>query len=180
MLYDDLHPRLLHYLRTLVRTDAEDVASETWLQIGRDLPTFHGTWHKWRSWAITIARNRALDHIRHQQRRPHTHIPLQQLQERSSHNDTETDVLTRLTWQTALLLITRLPHSEAQAVLLHTVMGYTATEAGHLLDKQPGAIRTAAHRGLRKLTHHAHQLGLNTDHATHREPDRSPEARQRC
>ncbi|MFG2091266.1 MULTISPECIES: RNA polymerase sigma factor [unclassified Spirillospora] len=160
VLYNDLHPRLLHYLRALVRTDAEDVASETWLQIGRDLPTFHGSWHKWRSWAITIARNRALDHIRHQQRRPHTHIPLEQLQERSNRNDTETDVLSRLAWQTALLLITSLPRSEAEAVLLRSVMGYTATEAAHILGKQPGAIRTAAHRGLRKLTHHAHQLGL--------------------
>lgn len=156
VLYDDLNPRLLRYLSALVRSDAEDIASETWLQIGRDLPTFHGSWHKWCSWAVTIARHRALDHLRHQQRRPHAQIPLEELQERSSRNDTETDVISRLTWQTALLLITRLPRSEAEAVLLRTVMGYTATEAGQILGKEPGAIRTATHRGLRKLTRHAH------------------------
>lgn len=161
VLYDDLNPRLLRYLRTLVRTEAEDVAAETWLQIGRDLAAFHGTWHKWRSWAITIARNRALDHIRHQQRRPHTHIPLEELQERSNHHNTETEALSRLAWQTALHMITTLPQSEAEAVLLRRIMGFTATEAGHILGKEPGAIRTAANRGLRKLTHHAHQLDLN-------------------
>lgn len=161
VLYDDLNPRLLRYLRALVRTDAEDIASETWLQIGRDLATFQGSWHKWRSWAVTIARNRALDHLRHQQRRPQTNVPLDELEERSSRNDIETIVLSRLAWQTVLLLITNLPRSEAEAVLLRSVMGLSATEAGHILHKQPGAIRTAAHRGLRKLTRHAHQLDLN-------------------
>ncbi|MFI0372080.1 RNA polymerase sigma factor [Actinomadura sp. 1N219] len=160
LLYDDLNPRLLRYLRTLVRTDAEDIASETWLQIGRDLPTFHGTWHKWRSWAVTIARNRALDHLRHQQRQPQTHIPIHELTEHSTHHDTETDVLNRIAWQSALLLITTLPRSEAEAVLLRNVLGFSTIEAGHILGKEPGAIRTAAYRGLRKLTHHAQQIGL--------------------
>ncbi|MEV4672353.1 RNA polymerase sigma factor [Actinomadura geliboluensis] len=159
-LYDDLHPRLLRYLRTLVRADAEDIASEAWLQIGRDLPTFHGSWHKWRSWALTIAHNRALDHIRHQQRRPHLHIPIQELEEHPSRNNTETEAITRLNWQTTLTLITTLPQSEAEAVLLHSIMGFTATQAGHILTKQPGAIRTATYRGLHKLTHHAQHLGL--------------------
>ncbi|HTW03692.1 MAG TPA: hypothetical protein VMF87_25560, partial [Streptosporangiaceae bacterium] len=34
-LYRDTQPRLLRYLRALVGDDAEDVASETWLQISR-------------------------------------------------------------------------------------------------------------------------------------------------
>ncbi|HUA29074.1 MAG TPA: hypothetical protein VMC03_09315, partial [Streptosporangiaceae bacterium] len=37
VLYRDTQPRLLRYLRALVGDDAEDVASETWLQISRDL-----------------------------------------------------------------------------------------------------------------------------------------------
>jgi RNA polymerase sigma-70 factor (ECF subfamily) len=160
VLYDDLNPRILHYLHTLVRTDAEDIASETWLHIGRDLAGFHGSWHKWRSWAITIARNRALDHLRRQQRRRHTHIPIEELDERPSRHNTENEALARLSWQTTLHLITSLPHSEAQAVVLRSLIGLTATEAGHILGKEPGAIRTAAQRGLRKLTHHATQLDL--------------------
>jgi hypothetical protein len=42
-LYRDTQPRLLRYLHALVGDDAEDIASETWLQITRDLHTFHGT-----------------------------------------------------------------------------------------------------------------------------------------
>ena len=36
-LYRDLQPRLLRYLRVLGCADADDVASETWLQVVRDL-----------------------------------------------------------------------------------------------------------------------------------------------
>ena len=40
-LYRDTHPRLLRYLHALAGDDAEDLASETWLHITRDLHTFH-------------------------------------------------------------------------------------------------------------------------------------------
>src|SRR5664279_4613656 len=43
VLYREVQPRLLRYLTGLVSADAEDVASEAWLQISRDLRTFTGT-----------------------------------------------------------------------------------------------------------------------------------------
>src|ERR1700691_1455893 len=42
LLYRDTQPRLLRYLHALTGDDAEDIASETWLHIARDLHTFHG------------------------------------------------------------------------------------------------------------------------------------------
>ena len=69
--YRAVHPRLLGYVRTLVGDpDAEDVASEAWLQIARDLDRFSGDADRFRGWAARIARNRALDHIRMRGRRP--------------------------------------------------------------------------------------------------------------
>jgi RNA polymerase sigma-70 factor, ECF subfamily len=62
VLYRDLQPRLLRYLRTMVADDAEDVASEAWLHIARDLPGFNGDSDGFRGWAATIARHRAMDH----------------------------------------------------------------------------------------------------------------------
>src|SRR5262249_34871076 len=41
-LYRAVQPGLLRYLRALVGEDAEDVASETWLQVARDLRAFRG------------------------------------------------------------------------------------------------------------------------------------------
>ena len=69
-LYRDTQPRLLRYLHTLVGDDAEDIASETWLQVTRDLAGFSGDYDGFRGWVATIARHRALDHLRYHARRP--------------------------------------------------------------------------------------------------------------
>src|SRR5258707_5752685 len=69
-LYRDTQPRLLRYLHALVGDDAEDIASEAWLQVARDLHAFHGDYDGFRGWAATIARHRALDHLRRRSRRP--------------------------------------------------------------------------------------------------------------
>jgi RNA polymerase sigma-70 factor, ECF subfamily len=51
-------------------------------------------------------------------------------------------------------------------VLLRAVLGLDAPAAAAVLGKRPGAIRTAAHRGLRTLARHL-------DHA--RPPPASPQ-----
>ena len=44
-----------------------------------------------------------------------------------------------------------LPHDQAEAVLLRYVVGLDAPAAARVLGKRPGAVRVAAHRGLRRL-----------------------------
>ena len=51
----------------------------------------------------------------------------------------------------ALALIATLPRDQAEAVLLRAVVGLDATAAGKVLGKRAGAVRVAAHRGLRTL-----------------------------
>ena len=41
-LYRELQPRLLGYLRTRDWSEAEDIASETWMAVTRGLPRFQG------------------------------------------------------------------------------------------------------------------------------------------
>ena len=87
--YRAVHPRLLGYVRTLVgEADAEDVASEAWLQITRDLARFSGDADRFRGWAARIARNRALDHIRMRGRRPAIGGDESELTEKPSPSDT--------------------------------------------------------------------------------------------
>ena len=40
---------------------------------------------------------------------------------------------------------------QAEAVLLRAVVGLDAATAAEVLGKRPGAVRVAAHRGLRRL-----------------------------
>ena len=53
-LWRALQPRLLRYLRVLSCGDAEDVASETWLQVVRDLHRFSGSEDDFRRWLFTV------------------------------------------------------------------------------------------------------------------------------
>ncbi|MFI0793313.1 RNA polymerase sigma factor [Micromonospora rubida] len=148
-LYRSLQPGLLRYLTALVGAEAEDIASETWLQISRDLPTFTGG--EFRAWAVTIARNRAMDHLRRQRRRPSTPVPVQTLSDLAGDADTAERAGETLGTEAALALIATLPPREAEAVLLRAVVGLDAETAGRVLGRRAGAVRTAAHRGLRRL-----------------------------
>jgi RNA polymerase sigma-70 factor, ECF subfamily len=154
-LYRAVQPGLLRYLRALVGDDAEDVASETWLQIARDLDAFHGG-EGFRGWAATIGRNRALDLRRRRRRRPVVAMTLDDLVEVSGDRDAGELATDAMSTDGALALIRTLPRDQAEAVLLRVVMGLDAETAGKVLGKRAGAVRTASYRGLRRL---AERLG---------------------
>ncbi|MFJ9207232.1 RNA polymerase sigma factor [Streptomyces sp. L-9-10] len=150
--YRAVHPRLLGYLRTLVgEPDAEDVASEAWLQIARDLDRFTGDADRFRGWAARIARNRALDHIRMRGRRPAIGADETELTGKAADSDTADEAMEALATGRTMALIARLPQDQAEAVVLRVVVGLDAKSAAKTLGKRPGAVRTAAHRGLKRL-----------------------------
>ncbi|MCW5251633.1 MULTISPECIES: RNA polymerase sigma factor [unclassified Streptomyces] len=150
--YRSVHPRLLGYVRTLVGDpDAEDVASEAWLQIARDLERFRGDADRFRGWAARIARNRALDHIRMRGRRPVIGGDETELTGRAAESDTAGEAIEALGTDSVLCLLSQLPQDQAEAVVLRVVVGLDAKSAAETLGKRPGAVRTAAHRGLKRL-----------------------------
>ncbi len=159
-LYRDAQPRLLRYLHALVGDDAEDVASETWLQVTRDLAGFAGDYDGFRGWIATIARHRAMDHLRrHARRPPAIPVPAEYLADRAAGDDTAEGAMETVSTGAALALIATLPADQAEAVLLRTVLGLDARSAAAVLGKRPGAVRTAAYRGLRTLAKHLEQAG---------------------
>lgn len=159
VLYRTVQPGLLRYLRVLVGEDAEDVASETWLQVARDLGRFRGDLDGFRGWVATIGRHRALDHLRRQQRRPISADQVENLGELAAGDDTARAAETAIGTEAALALISTLPRDQAEAVVLRVVMGMDATAAARVLGKRPGAVRTAAYRGLRTLAKRLEQGG---------------------
>ncbi|MFE2036327.1 RNA polymerase sigma factor [Streptomyces scopuliridis] len=170
--YRAVHPRLLGYLRTLVgEPDAEDVASEAWLQIARDLDRFTGDADRFRGWAARIARNRALDHIRMRGRRPAIGADETELTGKAADSDTADEAMEALSTGRTMALIAQLPQDQAEAVVLRVVVGLDAKSAAKTLGKRPGAVRTAAHRGLKRL---AELLAADDDSPEH--PKASPDA----
>ncbi len=153
LLYREVQPGLLRYLRGLVGgEDAEDLASETWLQIARDIRTFRDDGAGgFRGWAATIARHRALDHVRRMARRPAPGLSAEVLVDLPDHNDTAEQAITHAATNATVALIATLPRDQAEAVLLRVVMGLDAQAVATVMGKRPGAVRTAVWRGLRKL-----------------------------
>jgi RNA polymerase sigma-70 factor (ECF subfamily) len=151
-LYREVQPGILRYLRVLVGADAEDVASETWLQVVRDLHRFRGDLRGFRAWCATVARHRAMDHLRRVRRRPQAAaLGEERLAELAGSLDTAAAATDALGTGWALGMIGSLPPDQAEAVLLRVVVGLDVASAARVLGKRPGAVRTACHRGLRRL-----------------------------
>lgn len=159
MLYRDVQPRLIRFAGALVGADAEDVTSEAWLQIARDLRSFRGDLDGFRGWTATITRHRALDHLRRRSRRPGSDLPVEVLVTMAGGGDTELAALDGIATEEALRLISELPRDQAEAVLLRVVVGLDAKSAGKVLGKRSGAVRTAAYRGLRRLADRLAEAG---------------------
>lgn len=148
--YRDTQPRLYRYAISLVGREAEDVTAEAWLQIARDLRGFTGDALAFRAWAATVVRNRAMDHLRSAGRRPVVLTDSADV-DRPSTADAESGAAESMSTAAALAMIATLPRDQAEAVLLRAVVGLDATAAGKVLGKRAGAVRVAAHRGLRTL-----------------------------
>ncbi|MER5471389.1 RNA polymerase sigma factor [Streptomyces sp. NPDC002935] len=155
--YRIVQPGLLGYLRGIVGDDAEDVASDAWLEIARDLGRFRGDGAGFRGWTATIARHRALDHLRRLRVRPRGTTIEQDVLELPGRHSTHDEALETLSTEYALELVAGLPRDQAEAVLLRVVVGLDGPAAARVLGKRPGAVRTSAHRGLKRL---ARQLGV--------------------
>lgn len=160
--YRIVQPGLVGYLRGLVGTDgetAEDVAAEAWLEIARDLGRFRGDGAGFRGWTATIARHRAFDHLRRQKARPRPAVLEQDMLELPGPHSTPSSALEAISTERVLALVATLPRDQAEAVLLRVVVGLDGPTAARVLGKRPGAVRTAAYRGLKKLGERLGPLG---------------------
>ena len=150
-LWRDGNPPLLRYARVVAAEGAEDVAAETWLQVVRGLADFRGDERAWRAWLFTTARRRAIDHARRRSRRPAG--PLDEVPPGllPSAPDAADLAIERISTRSAVALLAGLPAIQAEVIMLRVVAGLDTETVAQLVGRSPGAVRVAAHRGLRRL-----------------------------
>lgn len=158
LLYRDIQPALLRYLRGMSVELAEDAASETWIEAARGLDGFEGPEAAFRGWLFAIARRKLIDRVRYEARRPSSAWdgsddagPLQR--------DIAEDVVELDDTERALALVRTLPGDQAEAVLLRVVAGLDYPVVAEVMDRSAGAVRVLVHRGLKRL---ARDLGDRT------------------
>jgi RNA polymerase sigma-70 factor, ECF subfamily len=149
-LWRALQPPLLRFLRVVGCDDPDDVASETWLQVVRDLHKFSGGEEDFKRWLFTIGRHRAIDAARARARRPASpaNVGLDILPD---HHLVEDQVLDGMSVERALALLAGLSRDQAEAVALRVIVGLDTPDVATILGKSAGAVRVALHRGLKTL-----------------------------
>jgi RNA polymerase sigma-70 factor (ECF subfamily) len=160
-LWRALQPPLLRYLRVLRCDDPEDVASETWLQVVRDLHRFSGGEEDFRRWLFTIGRHRAIDAARARTRRPATSGGTG-LEALADSQLVEDQVLDGMSVQQAVALLAGLSRDQAEAVALRVIAGLDTPDVAKILGKSAGAVRVALHRGLKTLAGDPSVLALSS------------------
>lgn len=159
-LWLDGNSALLRYLRVIAPDAAEDIAADTWVHVVRGLPRFRGDESAWRAWLFTTARRRTVDQARRRSRRaeePLLDVPASQL---PTAGDTADIALEHLSTQAAIALLANLPPLQAEVILLRVVAGLDTDAVAKLVGRSPGAVRVAAHRGLRRLADNLAKAGV--------------------
>lgn len=159
-LYRLLHPRVLRYLRFREPAEAEDLASETWLDVARGLERFEGDERALRAWALTIARRRTIDLRRRRARRNTVPAEPDSLIGRGGTGNAEDDAMAALGLQAALERIAELPTDQADVVLLRVLAGLSVEEVARITGKRRGRVRVLQHRALRALARKLSREGV--------------------
>jgi len=148
-----LQPTITRYLQVAAPWDWEDISSEVWYSIVRDLGTFSGDERAFRAWALTIARHRMIDAARRRSRRLDT-LPIVDI-DLAADDDPSTPATRQAELAEALEVLRALPRSQADVLALRVIGGLSVAETADALGKSEGAVRVLAHRGLRQLAERA-------------------------
>lgn len=149
-LYGDLVGPVTGYLRSRGSKDAEDVASEVFLQVARDVTRFDGPESKFRSWVFVIAHRRLLDERRAESRRPETVMdPLAQMD--AFGGNVEEDVMEELALGRVSEIFETLTDEQRTVLTLRLVGDLTLEETASVMGKRVGAIKALQRRALLAL-----------------------------
>lgn len=154
-LYEEYAGRVAGYLRRQGAREPDDVTSETFLDVFRNLPSFQGDEDDFRSWLFTIAHRRLIDEQRRLGRRP-AEAPIDEAPEPVAPPPSPDD---GSDWLSVGRHLVGLTDEQRDVVLLRVIAGLSAKETGDVVDKSPEAVRQLQRRGLRALERQLHADG---------------------
>lgn len=150
VIYRELAGKVTGYLRANGAPDPEDLTSEVFLQIVRDLRNFDGDERAFRSWIFTVAHHRLLDERRRRGRR-FTEVSAEGAEAPEPHGDAEAEAIARLGSAEALALLEALSPGQRDVLLLRLVADLTVEEVARAIGRRPGAVKQLQRRGLEAL-----------------------------
>jgi RNA polymerase sigma factor (sigma-70 family) len=146
-LYNGLAPVVLGYLRANATPDPEDVLSEVFLQVARDIATFDGVERGFRSWVFTIAHHRLIDARRHAARRPVELAP-DPPEPGDRADDAADEALARIGVEEVQRVLEAISEEQRAVLLLRVVGDLSIEDVAKVVGKRPGAVKALQRRGL--------------------------------
>ncbi len=147
----DAHGRTVHrFLSASVGpVDADDCFQETWLSALRAYPGLRDA-SNLRSWLMTIAHRKAIDHVRARARRA---VPVAQTADVVADSDPAADPTDRVLAGDGELWaeVAALPDKQRTAVALRYVADLSHAEIGDVMGTSEEAARRSVHEGLTRL-----------------------------
>jgi RNA polymerase sigma-70 factor (ECF subfamily) len=154
-LYDLYYDRILRFslCRVFNRQTAEDITSLVFLAVARRIPDFKGrTQVEFRSWLYRIAANHTNSYIRKTSR--HKRLLDEAARSMRIKVAGETDETPEPDWPMLHAAISKLKPKQQTIVTLRFFENMDFEEIGEIVNAQPGAVRVALSRGLKKLKSH--------------------------
>jgi RNA polymerase sigma factor (sigma-70 family) len=155
-LYSALAARVAGYLRMQRAAEPEDLTSEVFLAVFRNIHTFSGGETQFRAWVFVIAHRRLLDERRRLGRRDEEPLDIAAP---SATGDTEDDALRALGTEHVEALCARLPSDQRGVLLLRLVGDLSVDQIADVLGKSPGAVKALQRRAIAALGRLAERNG---------------------
>jgi RNA polymerase sigma factor (sigma-70 family) len=159
-LYDDLAPVVLGYLRANTAPDPEDVLSEVFLQVARDIARFDGEEPGFRSWVFTIAHHRLIDARRHSARRP-VDLSAEPPEPAERADDAADEALAKIGVQEVHRVLGVLSEDQRAVLLLRVIGDLSIEDVAKAVDKRPGAVKALQRRGLAAIKRELTRKGVS-------------------
>ncbi|MBO3747115.1 sigma-70 family RNA polymerase sigma factor [Streptosporangiaceae bacterium NEAU-GS5] len=154
-LLGQLRPMVVRYCRArLGRVSghyhiADDVAQEVCIAVLSALPRYRDMGRPFASFVFGIASHKVADALRSSVR---SAVPTQDLPDGPDEGPGPEETVVRyIEAEHARRLLSRLPETQRELLILRVVSGLSAEETGNVLGMTPGAVRVAQHRALARL-----------------------------
>lgn len=155
-IYRSLAGAVAGYLRMQGAAEPDDLTSEVFLAVFRNVRNFSGSDAQFRSWVFVIAHRRLLDERRRLGRRDEEPLDLSAV---SVLGNTEEEALRALGTEQVEALCGRLPCDQRSVLLLRLVGDLSVDQVAQVLGKSPGAIKALQRRALVALGRIAEREG---------------------
>lgn len=145
-IFRTLAPIVTGYLRLQGAREPEDLTSEVFVAVIRNLDSFDGGEPDFRSWVFTIAHRRLVDERRRLTRRPPPE-PLAPEIDPAALDDVEATVDAALSTERVQALCHQLVPDQRDVLLMRLLGRLTVDEVAAALGKTPGAVKALQRRG---------------------------------